>query len=153
VSTAIPARSHARRPGRRDRVVAALTDVPLFARCTRSDLRIVARHMDVVQAPAGTTLVAEGDPGDAFFVLLDGFAQVVRGERRRAVLRPGDHFGELALLDPAPRAATVVATSDVVLGALGSRMLHVLLKELPMLSARMMASLAARLREADPGPQ
>jgi cAMP-dependent protein kinase regulator len=131
-------------------VAAALGNVPLFQRCTKGDLRIVARHAEVLAIPAGSTLVRQGKAGDAFFVLLDGQAEVQRDGHHRQHLGAGDHFGELALLDPAPRAATVVAVSDVVVAALSARMFRVLLAELPLLSARLLGTLAARLRDADP---
>jgi CRP-like cAMP-binding protein len=131
-------------------VATALAKVPLFHRCTKGDLRIVARHVEVLSVPAGSLLVRQGDPGDAFFVVLDGQAEVQRDGRHRQHLHVGDHFGELALLDPAPRAATVVALDDVVVAALGARMFRVLLAELPLFSARLLGAMAARLRDADP---
>jgi cAMP-dependent protein kinase regulator len=84
-------------------VAAALANVPLFERCTKGDLRIVARHVEVLAVPAGSTLVRQGEPGNAFFVMLQGRAEVQRDGRHRQHLGAGDHFGELALLDPAPR--------------------------------------------------
>lgn len=140
----------ASRPVGRKEVATALAKVPLFQRCTKGDLRIVARHADVLSMPAGSALVRQGEPGDAFFVVLDGRAEVQRDGHHRQHLHPGDHFGELALLDPAPRAATVVTLSDVVIAAIGARMFRVLLAELPLFSARLLAAMAARLRDADP---
>jgi CRP-like cAMP-binding protein len=74
---------------------------------------------------------------------------VQRGGHHRQHFHAGDHFGELALLDPAPRAATVLALGDVVVAALGARMFRVLLAELPLFSARLLGAMAARLRDAD----
>lgn len=108
----------------------------------------MARHLEVVEVPAGTEVVREGEPGDAFYVVLEGSAVVTRKGRRAGVLGQGDRFGELALLDPAPRAATVRADGDMVVGVLGHRMFKVLLREVPGLSAQMLASLAADLRDA-----
>ena len=97
---------------------------------------------------AGTHVVTEGEHGDAFFVVLDGTATVLRGGRKAGTLGPGDHFGELALLDPAPRAATVRAETPITLGALGHRMFKVLLRDLPTLSAGLLAAMATELRSA-----
>src|SRR6202022_4340193 len=54
--------------------VERLRGVPLFARCTTGDLRIIARHLDVVEVSAGTEIVREGEMGDVFFVVLEGQA-------------------------------------------------------------------------------
>jgi CRP-like cAMP-binding protein len=129
-------------------IVRMLEGIELFARCTPSDLKIVARHAETIRAEAGRMIVREGDDGDALFVLLSGTAEIERGGKTVTSLGPGDYFGELALLDPAPRAATVTATSDTELAVLGVRMFRVLLRELPPLGAKLLADLAARVRAA-----
>jgi CRP-like cAMP-binding protein len=133
---------------RRSEVVERLADVDLFLRCTKRDLRIVARHAERTTIPAGTVVVSQGDAGDAFFLLLSGQATVERDGVTVAELGPGDFFGELALLDPAPRAATVTVTVRSELAVLGARMFKVLLRELPAMSAGMLTSLAQRARQA-----
>jgi len=125
-----------------------LEGISLFNRCTASDLKIVARHAETIHAESGRTIVREGDEGDALFVVLTGTAEIVRGGTKVGSLGPGDYFGELALLDPAPRAATVIATSDTELAVLGLRMFRVLLRELPPLGAKLLGDLAARVRAA-----
>ena len=87
--------------------VERLRAVPLFARCTTRDLRIVARHVDLVEVPEGVDVVREGEEGETFFVVLEGRAAIMRRGRKIDELTPGSHFGELALLDPAPRSVTV----------------------------------------------
>ena len=117
-------------------IMRRLEGVPLFQRCTASDLKIVARHAETIHAESGRTIVREGDDGDALFVLLSGAASVERGGKIVGSLGPGDYFGELALLDSAPRAATVTAMADTELAVLGLRMFKVLLRELPPLGAK-----------------
>ena len=90
----------------------------------------------------------EGEEGETFFVVLEGRAAILRGGRQIDELTPGAHFGELALLDPAPRAVTVRAITPMLLAALGHRIFKVLLREVPALSAQLLASLAAELRDA-----
>lgn len=125
-----------------------LEQIELFSRCSQKDLRIVARHAETMLVDAGRTIVRQGDDGDALFVLLSGSATVERDGETVADLAAGDYFGELALLDPAPRAATVVATSETELAVLGVRMFRVLLRELPGLGAKLLADLASRVRDA-----
>ena len=125
-----------------------LRDVPLFARCTTGDLRIIARHLDIVEVAAGTDLVREGEVGDVFFVVLEGQVAVLRNGRKAADLEAGAHFGELGLLDPAPRDSTVRATTALVVGALGHRMFKVLVRDMPSLAGGLLASMAAQLRAA-----
>ena len=128
-------------------IVTRLEQVALFSRCTKADLKIVARHVESMHVASGRTIVRAGAEGDALFVVLDGSATVERDGQVVAELAAGDYFGELALLDPGPRAATVVATSDADLAVLGVRMFRVLLRELPPLGAKLLADLASRVRD------
>ena len=132
--------------GKRE-LAARLAQVPLFARCSRGDLAIVARHAETTRLEAGAVLLREGDEGDAFFVILEGTAMVTAAGRTVRQLGVGDYFGELALLDPAPRSATVTANAPVQVGVLGARMFRTLLRELPAVSERLLASLARQARE------
>lgn len=139
---------------RRDDIIEHLATVPLFSACSKSDLRIIARHTTDVEAPPDTVLVAEGEPGDTFFVLLSGQATVRRKgsgprSRRVATLAPGNYFGELALLDPAPRNATVAATTPVRLAAINARVFRTLLREVPAMNDKLLTGMARRLRQSD----
>lgn len=126
-----------------------LASVPLFAACSNRDRQIIARHALLVDVPAGMDVVEEGTPGDAFFFVLDGQATVRRKNRQVANLGPGAYFGELALLDPGPRDATVTADTPMTLGVLGARAFRSLIRELPSLNEKLLRGLVRRLREAD----
>jgi len=134
---------------RRDAFIDHLQQVPLFAACSRKDLQLVARRAEDVRVAAGTTIVNEGDDGHEFFVILDGTARVSRQGRKIATLGPGSGFGELALLENAPRNATIVADTDMELVVLGQREFAGLLDEVPGFARKMLAGTAHRLREAD----
>ena len=125
-----------------------LEHVPLFARCTKGDLKIVARHVERLDVTEGRVLCRTDDAGDALFVMLQGTAVVERDGHRVAELHAGDYFGELSLLDPGPRSATVTTTSEAELAMLGVRMFRVLLRDVPTISAKLLADLASRLRDA-----
>ena len=91
----------------------------IFAPLPAPMLERVARNLVPISAPAGTTVIAEGDPdGDRFYAIVEGTVGVDVGGRVIATEGPGSCFGEIALLDDVPRTATVTATSDLRLLAL-----------------------------------
>ena len=133
----------------RDEKLEHLAQVRLFSSLNKKELRLVGRASDQVRVPNGKVLVEEGAVGHEFFLILDGQAVVRRGGRRIAMLGPGQYFGEMALLDRGPRTATVVADTDMDLLVLGQREFAGLLDQVPSLSYKLLAAMAARLREAD----
>ena len=134
---------------RRDAFIDHLQQVPLFAACSRKDLQLVAKRAEEVKVAAGKTLISEGETGHEFFVILDGQARVTRRGRKIATLGPGDAFGELALLEKAPRNSTIVAETDSELVVLGQREFAGLIDEVPGFARKLLAAMAGRLREAD----
>jgi len=133
----------------RRQLVTGLAAVPLFATCSKRDLQIVARHTEVVELPAGTPVVEEGGKGDAFYIILAGEAAVRRRGRTVATLGPGRFFGELALLDPAPRDATVAAVSPLTVGVLGAGVFRAIVRDIPSMSDKLLRAMAQRLRDSD----
>jgi CRP/FNR family cyclic AMP-dependent transcriptional regulator len=127
----------------------ALASVPLFAACSRKELQQVAKQGEHREVEPGATLVTEGSAGAEFFVILEGSARVERHGRKVAELGPGAYFGELSLLDRAPRNATVVAVSPMQLVVLGQRAFDDLLDALPKFDKKLLAGLARRLRQED----
>ena len=107
---------------------------------------IVAR---VRRFAPGSTLVRAGDSGRSFFVLLDGTAKVLRGGARVRRLGSGDYFGEMALLDGAPRSADVVAEGEVLALTIDRAGFTKLLRAEPALAQALLRTLAARLRAAE----
>lgn len=126
-----------------------LASVPLFSACSRKQLDQVAKRSQQVHVDPGTVLVSEGAAGAEFFVILDGAATVSRHGRQVATLGRGAFFGDLALLDRAPRNATVTADSPMELLVLGQREFAALIDEVPGFAHKLLAGLAHRLRQAD----
>ena len=89
-----------------------------------------------------------GDPGDAMFVILDGEAQVDVGGRFHR-LKAGDFFGEMAVIVPGPRMATVMAASPVRAVSIPADAFQAFLLEHPRVALAMMRSLVTRLREVE----
>jgi putative peptide zinc metalloprotease protein len=95
-----------------------LARLPLFAGLGTTELDRLAARMLVTRYSTGDTIVEQGAAGDRFYVIVDGRVQVVQAdeagfETHMAELGVGDFFGEMALLDRAPRSATVRALSPV----------------------------------------
>ena len=134
---------------RRDAFIDHLQLVPLFAACSRKDLQLVARRAEDVRVAAGKALISEGETGHEFFVILEGTAKVSRHGRKIASLGAGDAFGELALLEKAPRNSTIIAETDMELVVLGQREFAGLIDEVPGFARKLLAGMAKRLREAD----
>jgi CRP/FNR family transcriptional regulator, cyclic AMP receptor protein len=134
---------------RRDAFIDHLQQVPLFAACSRKDLQLVARRAEDVKVATGKALISEGETGQEFFVILAGTARVTRQGRKVATLGPGDAFGELALLERAPRNSTIVAETDMELVVLGQREFAGLIDEVPGFARKLLAGMAKRLRDAD----
>ena len=131
---------------KRDEKIRRLEEVPIFEDCTRRQLREVAAISKVVELPAGAIVTRTGDPGEEFFVLVDGSVTVEISPRKRGRLRPGDFFGEMSLLDGEPRSATVRAETDVRLLVIQRRNFQSLLREVPELSHRVLETLSRRIR-------
>lgn len=134
---------------RLDDIAAHLAAVPLFSQLSAKERRRVAQALGVHKVAPDVMLVRQGEAGDTFYVLLEGAAKVVRRGRRAATLGPGDWFGELAVLDPAPRNADVVTLTDASVGILDAVTFRKLLAELPAMNARLLQGLARRVREGD----
>jgi cAMP-dependent protein kinase regulator len=96
-----------------------LAEIPLFAGLSKRHLNKLARLAKTRRYTRYTPIVREGDRGDSFYVILDGTALVKLPGKRAKRLGAGDWFGEMALLDAAPRAATVEAQTDVFAMLLG----------------------------------
>ncbi len=126
-----------------------LAAAPIFSECSGRELDAVAREVEVQEVDAGTVLADQGAAGDSFFVILGGQAEVRRHGRPVATLEPGSFFGELALLDPAPRDATVVAVTPLTVARLTQGPFRRLLDELPAMNGSLLRALARRLRQAD----
>ena len=125
--------------------VKALKAVPMFAAFADKELDAVAKVIEVVDIPAGDKLVVQGARGHEFYVISEGEADVIQDGETIASLKAGDFFGELAVLDPSPRTATVQMTSAGQVMILSEREFFGLLATAPTLSRKLLIGLARRL--------
>ena len=126
-----------------------LGGVPLFSRCTDTQLAHVAGLTIEGSVPAGTVLAKRGEPGLELFVVVEGHAIVARKGMRLAVVGPGSFFGELALLDGGKRTVTVVAETDMHLLVLQRREFNSLYQSCPSIIRKVVTEVGARLRGLD----
>jgi CRP-like cAMP-binding protein len=137
------------RRGKTAQLMGALRNTPLFALATEKDLRNIAKHAHQIDVVKGTIVVREGEPGDRFYVVLEGVVRVSRGGRKVTELGPGGSFGELALLANMPRNATVTTTTDAQLVSFQRKTFAKILDDSPLFARRLLEGMAKRLRETD----
>jgi Cyclic nucleotide-binding domain len=123
---AVLALAHAVRFARLDRAMPApgpetrlLVTLPMFAPLPLAVTELLAAEIEPRQFPAGTVVIRDGEPGDCFYLIVEGSATVSVHNAPRPSLRRGDCFGEIALLRDTPRTATVTAEQSLHTLALG----------------------------------
>lgn len=92
----------------------ALRNVPLFAGLDEAELTRVAGVFKERRFADGETVIQQGSGAAAFFVIDSGAAKVLVDGAERRDLGPGDHFGEMALIDAGTRTASVIASGPLV---------------------------------------
>ena len=126
-----------------DSVLAA---VPLFDGLSRRHLKRLAGIAEVADYMADHAIVREGDAGDAFYVVLAGQAKVTTNGKVVNRVMPGDHFGEISLLDGDVRTATVTSETPMTLLMLQRTRFVKALREEPDMAMNLLASLARQIR-------
>ena len=130
---------------RRDAKVELLKRTPLFAGCSKNELRELAKTADELDLREGTVLTREGRPGREFFVLIEGTALVTKKGKKIAELGPGDWLGEIALITDSPRTATVTATSPVDVLVITDRRFRSVVETMPSIALKVLARVGERL--------
>jgi CRP-like cAMP-binding protein len=130
---------------RRDAKMELLKRVPLFAECSKAELRRLAGIADELDVREGAVLTREGRVGHEFFVLIDGTVRVSRDGRKLADLAGGDWLGEIALLTKTPRTATAVASSPVRTLVIVDREFRRVVDEMPTIAMKVLSGVAVRL--------
>ena len=129
--------------------VVCLKRVSLFERTPDRVLAGLARTLEEDRFAPGDTVMSEGAVEDWMFLLVEGRVRVTRPDRELE-LGPGEVVGELAVLDPRPRTATVTAVTDVLAFRLRKVDFDEALRSRPEVAAGVIAELVRRLRESHP---
>ena len=124
-----------------------LARVPLFQTLPTRQLKRVGRLAELKRFKQGAQVVREGGRGDSLYVILDGTAELTTKAGHKHELRAGDHFGELALLDGAPRSATITATGSIAAAKIRRNDFLALLREEPAIGVGLAHGLVAIVRE------
>lgn len=128
-----------------------LKGIPLFSKMSAEQLLPVAEIVREEQYAAGEVVFEEGDPGDVLYLVTSGSVEVVRDEKRLALLGSSECFGDMAMLDQEVRSATIRVVDAVNLLAIAREDFLDLLDLYPALAKSVIAVLIGRLRVAGPG--
>lgn len=121
-----------------------LAAMPLFAGLTPDQLDEVAGTVLDRRVKPGKAVIKAGNWGHELVLVLEGEVDVLRDGQVVATLGPGNHVGEIAVLDDSRRNATVVAKTPVVIGAIDTGLFRALLRDIPVLAERVAATAAER---------
>jgi CRP-like cAMP-binding protein len=128
-----------------------LREIPIFADLSAEDLQLVANIAREEWYPHNTEIFHQGEAGNVMFVIVEGNLHVVRmpngAEQIIAQRGPGDFVGEMAVIESAPRLATLRTQSDVRVLAIDGETFKGILRERPDVSFAVLRSISRRLRE------
>jgi len=108
---------------------------------------LFAHQTDTLNLAPGEALFHTGDPGDAMYVVLEGALEILVGDRVVETSIRGAIIGEMAMIDPAPRIATVITKEAAKLVKIDQRRFHFLIQQNPFFATHVMKVLAERLRQ------
>jgi CRP-like cAMP-binding protein len=130
----------------------ALRRVAVFADCTDEELQTIDSLITEITVPPGKALVREGEAGLEFMVVVEGEADVTREGDKIASIGPGSFIGEMALLDKAPRSATVTAATEMELFVLTIGEFFSLLNESPAVKDKIVGAAERRRDQNETTP-
>jgi CRP/FNR family transcriptional regulator, cyclic AMP receptor protein len=129
-----------------------LKSVDLFRGLRGEELATVAEIAEEQPLAAGEAVFAEGEPGDALYLVIEGAVRVHKGGRQLALLAVRDVFGEMAVLDAEPRNASATVVKDAVLLKIGRDDFRDILQERPEIGIGVLQVLSRRLRASGRRP-
>jgi CRP-like cAMP-binding protein len=131
------------------KIIEALKKTPIFAKSSDESLASLLKSAIQKTVQAGTKIVERGQSGLGFYLILQGKADVMSGGKRLAELGEGSFFGELSVIDGAPRTADVVAKAETTCLVLSQWAMRSIISTHPEIALSMLEELAHRLRVTD----
>jgi CRP/FNR family cyclic AMP-dependent transcriptional regulator len=128
-----------------------LEDIAIFSGLSPTELELLEHHMVTRSFKKNTIIINEGDEASTFFIIITGAIKVfLSNEEGKEIIinaqGPGDHFGELALLDGAPRSASVITTEKSTIGVISKEDFHHVLSRNTDLALNLIRELTRRVR-------
>jgi CRP-like cAMP-binding protein len=127
--------------------VAFLKSIDIFSETPDHILASVARIMEEVEVASGESFIREGEPGNCLYIVVDGKVRVHSNERTLQILGPEKMVGELALLDPEPRSASVTAVDDAYLFRIDKQPFDEVMADRPEIALGIIRTLTRRIRQ------
>jgi CRP/FNR family cyclic AMP-dependent transcriptional regulator len=131
------------------KIIEALKKTPIFAKTSDESLASLLKAAIQKTVPAGTKIVEKGQSGLGFYLILQGKADVMSGGKKLAEIGEGSFFGELSVIDGAPRTADVVAKAETTCLVVSQWAMRSLITTHPEIALSMLEELAHRLRVTD----
>lgn len=128
---------------------AFLARVPIFSSCSPEEIAAIEQVTQEQAFQPGQLIVSQGGPGQAFYMILTGRVEIIRDGNSLGAYKSGDFFGEMSLLDNAPRSATIRALTGTTCLMLSSWDFMRLLETHPSIAIKLLEVLSRRLRAAN----
>ncbi len=130
----------------------ALASIPLFGGFTEEELRTISTHANTKSYPKNTIIINEGDTTNSLYVILSGKVKVflsdAQGKEVTINLQgPGEYFGELSLLDEAPRSASIMTMEPSQFAIISKPDFDACLTHNPAIALKLIRELTSRIRQ------
>jgi len=129
-----------------------LKQIPIFSSLNDNHVEKIREIVEEINIPKGSNIFKQGDFGDAFYIVINGKVKISKKEdseeKTIAVLKDGDFFGEMALLEEAPRSATASASEDCKLYKITQKNFGYIMLLNPAISLKIMRYMSDRVRKS-----
>ena len=127
--------------------IITLKSIELFSKINEEDLFNLATSLKEIEYESAVEVITQGDLGTSMYIIISGEVEVQIDGKKIVTLGEKEVFGELAALDPEPRAATVLTTETTLLFKIDSTILYYLIAEYPAVAKGIIRILCDRIRK------